>query len=73
MNKIIWEATLDGQYACFVARVDEYNGILTIEDLSSSNLIHVEEVTLSYQAIFGPDVYDVALWEEKCIEVVDKL
>lgn len=68
---LIWEATLDGQYFCEVKRVDDTNGVLTITDTQSNNIIFTESVGLSYGAQFGPDVYDVAEWETKILEFID--
>lgn len=69
---IVWEAKLDEVYDCKVTRIDEYKGKLTVTDLSNNVLLD-EEVGLMYGARFGPDVSDVALWEDKCVEVIDKL
>jgi hypothetical protein len=45
---------------------------LTVTDLFDKVLLD-EEVTLTYGASFGPDISDVALWEDKSVEVIDKL
>lgn len=68
---IVWEAELDGKYQCRVERTKDYKGRLTVScgELEILN----EEVGLSYGAIFGPDVADVALWEDMCVAAVDKL
>ena len=69
---IVWEAKLDEVYDCKVTRIDDYKGNLTVIDMFDRVLLE-EEVGLMYGATFGPDVSDVALWENKCVEVIDKL
>lgn len=67
----VWEATLDDRYECQVIRTeDPYKGILLIHD--GTREILREEVGLSYAAQFGPDVDDVQLWQDMCIQAVDK-
>lgn len=46
-------------------------GELTIAD--GENVMHRKEVLLSFDALFGPDVADVASWQEASITIVDKL
>ena len=36
-------------------------------------MLHREDVLLSFDALFGPDVADVASWQESAIAFVDKL
>lgn len=68
----IWEASLDNRYDCKVERIDEYGGRLTVVDTETKNLMLDENVSLMYGARFGPDMSDVAHWEEMIIEVIDK-
>lgn len=68
--EIIWESKLDDKWNCVVTRTAEYSGQLTVSD--QEEVILSESVSLSYGAAFGPDVSDVAMWQDKCIEVVDK-
>lgn len=67
----IWTSTLDGQYAVKVTRLAGYRGELTIHQ--GEKLIHKEAVGLAYGAVFGPDIEDVATWQEMAIKVVDGL
>lgn len=67
---IIWEAKLDDIYDCKVTRIGEYRGKLTVTD-SSNKVLLDEEVGLMYDAQFGPDISDVALWEEKIVNLID--
>lgn len=69
--QVIWENTMDGgTWKTQVLRTGSYTGVLQICD-KESTLVHQEEVGLAYQALFGPDVDDVAKWEQICIDVVD--
>ena len=67
----VWETSLDERYDCKVERIDEYMGRLTVVDTAASVLLLEENVTLAYNAVFGADVADVALWQEMCIKAVD--
>ena len=69
---IIWEAQLDEVYDCKVTRIDEHTGKLTVIDQFDRVLIE-EEVGLMYGAMFCPDISDVSIWRDKCVEVIDKL
>lgn len=72
LSEAAWYATLDNRYICEVQRTEAYNGVLCIFDHNNNDeLIHSEDVGISYDALFGPDVSDVAEWQDKCIEVVD--
>jgi len=71
-SRPVWEATLDGRYRVSVARTDPYRGLLRIVDTETEEVIHQEEVGLSYGATFGPDVGDVARWQELALAVVDR-
>lgn len=68
---IIWEAKLDDLYECKVTRISEHKGKLTMLDPFNRILID-REVGLLYGAVFGPDIEDVAYWEELCVAEIDK-
>lgn len=68
----IWESKLDEVYDCKVTRLGEYRGKLTVSDLFGRTLFE-REVGLLYGAVFGPDIDDVALWEDMCVSFVNKL
>jgi hypothetical protein len=70
MTSIIWESKLDEVFDCKVERIDERRGKLTVIDQFDRILLDTE-VGLSYGAMFGPDVADVALWEDMVIKVID--
>lgn len=72
---VIWQSVLDGVWDCRVTRIDGSRGLLAVTKvragLSESPLL-VETVPLAYGATFGPDVSDVAEWQDKCAAAVDK-
>ena len=65
----VWRSRLDGKYDVYVERSGYYTGVLRIA--RGEEILHAEEVALAYGALFGPDVGDVADWQERAIEVVD--
>lgn len=72
MSDVVWEQTVDNnEYQCQVTRIDgkTHSGELTVTN--DGTVIHREEVGLAYGAIFGPDVDDVATWQDRCIQVID--
>ena len=71
MSNIVWESKLDTIYNCQVTRTDEYKGILKLTNTENDWVLVEQEVSLSYGAKFGPDVDDVAQWQEICIQAVD--
>lgn len=74
MGEIVWFETVDrGAWSAHVERVagHEREGILVITDNSNEQIVHSEIVSLSYGAVFGPDVEDVMFWQERAIEVID--
>lgn len=71
MNEVIWEGTLDNRWYCVVERTGNYEGLLSITDTENKSVVHEEAVGLSYDAVFGPDAYDINVWEEKAMDVVD--
>lgn len=69
----IWQAQLDNRYDCAVTRINESHGLLTVTDAENKTTVLENEVTLAYGARFGPDVDDVADWQERCVQAVDGL
>lgn len=65
----IWRAGLDGKYQCAVTRLSPSLGELTISE--GGKVLASAVVSFSYSAMFGPDVADVATWEEWCAAWVD--
>lgn len=66
---IIWESKLDGVYDVKVIRETSIKGFLVID--KGSNRIYSKEVYLSYGATFGPDMEDVALWQNQAANFID--
>ena len=69
----IWEAKLDGLYECQVIRTGDGTGRLRMTEISSGRELLSEDVILSVGAIFGPDVDDVANWQDMCLKALDKI
>jgi hypothetical protein len=68
----IWESTVDdGLYECKVKRIAEREGILTVLNVTTQKTLLRTPVELAYGASFGPDVHDVAYWQELCINAID--
>jgi hypothetical protein len=65
----VWTSTLDARYEVTVTRTDDYHGELTIS--KGNQVLHRESVGLSYGAIFGPDVANVADWQRIALEFVN--
>lgn len=73
MAEPVWQQSVDdGVYTTRVDRRSDYAGVLTVTRTEDGALILVRDVTLSYQALFGPDVADVALWQEMVITAIDE-
>ena len=68
---IVWSSTLDGRYTINVMRTGPYRAELAIAE--GANVLHREPVGLSFDALFGPDVADVASWQEIATTFVDNL
>ena len=67
----IWFSQLDNRYDCRVTRTDQSHGLLTVTDTTDQRVLLSEAVELSYGAVYGPDIDDVAEWQDKCVAVVD--
>jgi hypothetical protein len=66
---LVWSATMDERYLIRVVRTEPYSGELVILD-GDKELLR-EEVVLSYNALFGPDVFDVEAWQDRAIKFID--
>ncbi len=67
---IIWEGVLDEKYTVRVSRTEPYRGKLEV--LEGDKLLMESDVSLSYDAKFGPDVGDVAEWEIAAMDFIDE-
>ncbi len=67
----VWSSLLDRRYTVRVIRTESYSGQLIIS--YSGQILHREPVSLSYNALFGPDIEDVAHWKQLAVAFVDRL
>lgn len=73
---VAWRGQMDNRYLVEVqyAEDNSHQGTLAIFDHEDADrLVHSEPVGISYGAIFGPDVDDVADWQDRAAAVVDAL
>jgi hypothetical protein len=68
---IVWSSTLDRKYTIAVTRTALYHGELTIAE--GATLLHRRPVFLAFDALFGPDLTDVAKWQDIALAFVDNL
>ena len=67
---LIWTSSLDGgAYVATVLRTKPYHGALTL--LCADRCVLRRDVTISYDAPFGPDGEDVYDWKRLCVEAAD--
>lgn len=67
----VWSSDVDGgAYHAFVVRTGEYRGTLIVVAAGGHELMR-EDVGLAYGARFGPDVDDVAMWQELVTTWID--
>jgi hypothetical protein len=66
----VWSSLLDGRYIITVRRTGSYRGDFTISD--AGQLLHREPVSLSCNALFGPDTVDVSYWKQIAAAFVDR-
>jgi hypothetical protein len=73
-DNVVWWTRLDGRYQIEVQRKGEREGTLFIWDREQGDEappVLGRAVDLSYGAIFGPDVEDVAYWEGLALAFAD--
>jgi hypothetical protein len=69
-SDVIWTDSLDGgTYVATVLRTKPYHGTLTL--LCADRCVLQRNVTISYDAPFGPDGEDVYDWKCMCVEAAD--
>lgn len=69
---IVWSTELDHTWDIKVYRTDDtYKGTLVMRHKQNNQIAFTKEVSLSYGAMFGADVSDVAQWQDMCINVSD--
>lgn len=67
----VCESMLDGPYKVMVLRTGPYRREWSIH--CADQVLDRQDEGLSYDALLGPDVADVADWQERAIQVVDGL
>lgn len=72
MTNLVWQSMLDEVFDCRVTRISDRQGRLTVTDTKNSADLLDRDVDLSYGAQFGPDVADVGLWQQLCVDAVDR-
>lgn len=73
-GKVIWWTRLDKRYQVEVHRKGDGEGTLFIWDREQGTdapPVYGRAVNLSYDAIFGPDIGDVAAWETVALDFAD--
>lgn len=70
---LVWYSTLDNRYKIQIQRIDYSSANLYIFDsIKNNEQIFCQKVSLSYGAIYGPDVNDVNIWKKIIINFIDK-
>lgn len=71
-ENVVEARILDKRYCIEIIRDVAYVGTFRIFDgLDNFKLLHEEPTTVSYDAIFGPDAYDVQEWQNLSLNIVD--
>ena len=71
-EELVWHNTVDGgAWDCRVVRNGPGTGTLFVTRVLTGEVVLDQVVTLSYGAIFGPDVADVQGWEVMSIRAID--
>jgi hypothetical protein len=71
---VVWWARLDGRYHVEVHRKSDREGTLFIWDRERGEdapPAYGRAVNLAYGAVFGPDVDDVAEWQQIALDLAD--
>lgn len=71
MADVIWTVKLDKRFDVKVTRTGDHTADLTVAENGVE--LYYEPVTLAFRALLGPDVADVAQWEEIATKFVDSL
>ena len=67
----LWASVLDGQYVVEVQHIDTNEYLLCIFDDETGEAIYSEPTTVTIEPRWGPDVTDVARWQDRAAELVD--
>jgi hypothetical protein len=73
VDGLVWGGIVDRRYISEVQRVTNQIGQLLVFDTRTLNeIIHQQEVNLSYGAQFGPDMADIEEWKDMVLQVIDR-
>ncbi len=74
-DRLVWWSRLDSKYQIEVQRTEDGKGatLVVFDHTDNDKVVFSEPTSLSYGAIFGPDVSDVEIWKERSCNVVDNL
>ena len=73
-NQIVWWANIDENYSILVFRTGQNKGTTHLyEGFLDQDKVELrsKNVTLSYDARFGPDINDVEQWKTWAINIID--
>lgn len=69
---VVWNQTVDqGAFRCWVERTGERTGVLIVTHVATGDELLHQDVHLAWGALFGPDVDDVARWQDKSLIAID--
>jgi hypothetical protein len=72
LKSVVWAGLLDKRYKLEVIQTEPYSGTLFMFDGNANDeLIHHEDVKISYDAKYGPDALDVSAWQDIGIKIAD--
>jgi len=69
----VWSTGIDdGEFSAQVIQDGDHTGVFTVVVNDTDEELINEKVTLSYGAIFGPDVDDVEEWKARALDAIDE-
>ncbi len=71
IGSVAWAAVLDHKYIVEVQEIIHLDMLCIFDD--SGKCLHAEPTNVAYGATFGPDIGDVAQWEERATAIIDSL
>ncbi|WP_420879141.1 hypothetical protein [Rhodococcus sp. (in: high G+C Gram-positive bacteria)] len=72
---VVWWSRMDDRFQVEVVHTtteNAYSGRLTVYEKTTGEVLHTADVEITAGAPFGPDVADVAAWQELAIAAVDQ-
>lgn len=70
-GQAIWATVVDGSFVVEVQPIAERSFLCVFAP--EGKCLTCEETPVSFDALFGPDIGDVANWEKRALEIVDSL